>query len=103
MVFQVRADPKSCNRMAAKGIQFLWRWNSGIFSTNLDVIWGMSVDSIWLDERLMSILRSRLGLLLVTGIIGISSPAYAVCQHWKIQGAQIFAWAAQEGKAAGDA
>jgi hypothetical protein len=29
--------------MAAKGIQFPWRWDSGIISTRLDVIWGMRV------------------------------------------------------------
>ena len=38
-------------------------------------------------------MRLRLGLLLVAGIIGISSPADAACRHWKIQGATIFAWA----------
>ena len=26
-----------------KGIQFPWRWDGGTISTNLDVIWGMSV------------------------------------------------------------
>ncbi len=35
--------PKSCHRMAAKGIQFPWRWTSGTISTNLDVILGISV------------------------------------------------------------
>ena len=35
--------PKSCHRMAAKGIEFPWRWGRGTISTNLDVIWGMSV------------------------------------------------------------
>ncbi len=29
--------------MAAKGMQFPWQWASGTISTNLDVIWGMSV------------------------------------------------------------
>ena len=29
--------------MAAEGMQFPWRWASGTISTNLDVIWGMSV------------------------------------------------------------
>jgi len=33
--------PKSCHRMAAKGIQFPWRWGGRTISTNLDVIWGM--------------------------------------------------------------
>ena len=28
--------------MAAKGIQFRWRWDRGTISTQLDVIWGMS-------------------------------------------------------------
>ncbi len=28
--------------MAAKGMQFSWRWTSGTISTNSDVIWGMS-------------------------------------------------------------
>ena len=35
-------SPKSGNRMAAMGIQFRWRWDSGTISTVLDVIWGMS-------------------------------------------------------------
>ncbi len=30
--------------MAAKGMEFPWRWASGTISTNLDVIWGKSVD-----------------------------------------------------------
>ena len=42
MVFQMRADPKSCNRMAAKGIQFRWRWDSVTISANLDIIWEIS-------------------------------------------------------------
>jgi hypothetical protein len=29
--------------MAAKEMQFAWRWTSGTISTNLDVILGMSV------------------------------------------------------------
>ena len=29
--------------MAAKEIQFPWRWNGGTILSNLDVIWGMSV------------------------------------------------------------
>jgi hypothetical protein len=29
--------------MAAEGMQFPWRWESGLNSTNLDGIWGMSV------------------------------------------------------------
>ena len=33
--------------MAAKGIQFPWRWNDGTVSPNLEVIWGMSVKSAW--------------------------------------------------------
>jgi hypothetical protein len=28
--------------MAAKGIQFPWRWGRGTISTKLDVIWEMS-------------------------------------------------------------
>ena len=29
--------------MAAEGMPFPWRWNGGTISTDLDVIWGMSV------------------------------------------------------------
>ena len=29
--------------MAAKGMQFRWRWNGGTISLNLAVIWEMSV------------------------------------------------------------
>ena len=39
-----RKTEKSGHRMAAEGIQFPWRWYGGTISTNLDVIWGMSVD-----------------------------------------------------------
>ncbi len=31
--------------LAAKGIEFPWRWTSGTISTNLDVLWGMSVET----------------------------------------------------------
>ncbi len=37
--------PKSCYRMAPKGIQLPWRWDRGMFPTKLDVIWGMSAMS----------------------------------------------------------
>ncbi len=30
--------------MAAEGMPFPWRWNGGTISTDLDVIWGMSID-----------------------------------------------------------
>ncbi len=30
--------------MAAEGMPFPWRWDGGTISTNLDVIWGMSVE-----------------------------------------------------------
>ena len=33
--------------MAAKGIPFPWRWGGGKISTNLDGIWGMSVERDW--------------------------------------------------------
>ena len=33
---------KSGLRMAAEGMPFRWRWDSGTISTQLDVIWGMS-------------------------------------------------------------
>ncbi len=47
--------PNSCPRMAAKGIQFPWRSESGTISTNLDVIWGMSdkllrISGIYLED-----------------------------------------------------
>ena len=45
MGFHARAGlPKSCHRMAAKGVQFPWRQGSGTISTDLDGIWEMSVD-----------------------------------------------------------
>ena len=34
--------------MAAEGMPFPWRWTSGTISTNLDIIWGMSV---YVSER----------------------------------------------------
>ncbi len=34
----------SCYRMASKGIEFRWRWNSGTISTKLELTWEMSVD-----------------------------------------------------------
>ena len=33
---------KSGYRLAAVGMQFLWRWDGDTISTNLDCIWGMS-------------------------------------------------------------
>ena len=39
-------SPESGYRMAAEGIQFRWRWDSGTISTQLDVIWGMSVKAV---------------------------------------------------------
>ena len=39
-------SPKSCHRMAAKGIQPPWRWDCGMISTNLDGIWGMSAKAL---------------------------------------------------------
>ncbi len=36
-------SPKSGHRMAAEGMPFPWRWNGGTISTDLDVIWGMSI------------------------------------------------------------
>ena len=39
-------SPNPGHRMAAKWIEFPWQWTSSTFSTNLDVIWGMSVNKI---------------------------------------------------------
>ena len=36
--------------MAAEWIQYPWRSDGGAISTNLDVIWGMSVNTIGLAE-----------------------------------------------------
>ncbi len=36
-------SPESGHQMAAEGMPFPWRWNGGTISTDLDVIWGMSV------------------------------------------------------------
>ena len=36
-------------RMAAKGMQFSWRWESDTISTNLDGIWKTSVEPIAFD------------------------------------------------------
>ena len=36
-------------------------------------------------------MRLKLGLLLMAGIIGVSSPAHARCSNWKLLGSQIFA------------
>jgi hypothetical protein len=33
--------------MAEKAIDFPWRWTSRTISTNLDVIWGMSVQTLF--------------------------------------------------------
>ena len=33
--------------MSTNGIQFRWRWDGGTISTNLDVIWGMSVEILF--------------------------------------------------------
>jgi hypothetical protein len=31
--------------MAAEGMPFPWRWDGGTISTNLDCIWGMSIQA----------------------------------------------------------
>ncbi len=36
-------SPKSGPRMAAEGMPFPWRWNGGMISANMEVIWEMSV------------------------------------------------------------
>ena len=36
---------KTGHRMAAEELQFPWRWNGGMISANLEVIWIMSVYS----------------------------------------------------------
>ena len=36
--------------MAAEGMPFPWRWDDGMISTNLDCIWGMSVEGRWLSN-----------------------------------------------------
>ncbi len=49
--------------MAAKGIQFPWRWENGTISTNLDGVWGMSgrtLAGIGLFEGLDAAERCRL-------------------------------------------
>ena len=43
---------KSGYRLAAVGMQFLWRWDGDTISTNLDCIWGMSV---YLSARYIAI------------------------------------------------
>jgi hypothetical protein len=35
-------SPTSGHRMAAEGMPFPWRWNGGMISANLEVIWEMS-------------------------------------------------------------
>ncbi len=41
---------KSGHQVAAKGMQFPWRWDGGTISTNLDIIWEMSVKS-WVRRQ----------------------------------------------------
>jgi len=38
-------SPNSGHRMAAEGMRFPWRWDGGTIFPNLDVIWGMSINS----------------------------------------------------------
>ncbi len=45
------------DRMAAKGIQFPWRWNGGTILPNLDVNWGRSVKTGDTRVRTRSICR----------------------------------------------
>ena len=40
-------SPEPGHRMAAEGMPFPWRWNGGMISTNLEGIWGMSVELVW--------------------------------------------------------
>ena len=41
-----RKTEKSGHRLAAEGMPFPWRWNGCTNSTDLDVIWGMSVKTV---------------------------------------------------------
>jgi hypothetical protein len=45
-------SPKPGHRMAAKGIQFPWRWNGGAISTDLDVICSVDVPGICGNQML---------------------------------------------------
>ena len=40
-------SPRSGHRMAAEVMQFPWRWNGGMISANLEVIWEMSAKRPW--------------------------------------------------------
>ena len=54
--------------MAAKGIQFPWRWDGGTISTNLDVIWGMSDEVSARGTQMAGAMRFLIPFLcLVTG------------------------------------
>ena len=60
--------------MAAKGMLFPWRWISSTISTNLDVIWGMSVKAIRSFEALGHVTRfDVLRLLIPTGVNGLAA------------------------------
>ncbi len=43
--------------MAAKVIQFPWRWDGGTISTNLDVIWGMSLKKAFQINQQINLLK----------------------------------------------
>ncbi len=64
--------------MAAKGVQFSWRWNGGTISLNLRVIWEMSVKKI-AEALLTSCRRLRAGACaaLAAGCLTLSGPALA--------------------------
>ncbi len=54
------AELNLLHRMAAKGMQFPWRSDSGTFSTKSDVIWGMS-DKPGVDVRGRRVVPADLG------------------------------------------
>ena len=57
-------SPKSGHRMAAEGIPFPWRGNGSTISTDLDVIWGMSVDSLtYTQETFLDLIFKNLKVL----------------------------------------
>ena len=73
--------PKSCHRMAAKGIQFLWRWDGGTISPKLDVIWGMSDKTLEVGLN-MIVLRKMVPALLTIASL-LVGPSYVHARQWK--------------------
>ncbi len=65
--------------MAAEGMPFPWRWTGGTISTDLDVIWGISVEWCeWGSRKRETVMGRRVAALFLLMVV-VVTPAAAAC------------------------